>query len=168
MRATDKLVQLIDRYAVDLWSISQTCLRAAFTPVAPKRVRIQSSCKYLFTLLGFTSVKAACKTLLKLTPCLRVDLFVEIKAQNFVFDPKRRPSDQTTHSQQCPNSKPNKKHCRYGRPWGLFFGGFFDLFLSDCRTVFHLRRRSRAPCSRLQCCRCKDRTEESAMKVFEQ
>ena len=39
-------------------SISSTYLRTAFTPVAPKSVRIQSSCHYLFTLLGSTSVKA--------------------------------------------------------------------------------------------------------------
>jgi len=40
----------------------------AFTPVAPKSVRIQSSCQYLFTLLGSTGAKAAHRTLMKLTP----------------------------------------------------------------------------------------------------
>jgi len=49
-------------------SISPTFLRAAFTPVAPKSVRIQSSCQYLFTLLGSTGAKAAHRTLMKLTP----------------------------------------------------------------------------------------------------
>jgi len=49
-------------------SISPTYLRTAFTPVAPKSVRIQSSCQYLFTLLGSTGVKAARRMLMKLTP----------------------------------------------------------------------------------------------------
>ena len=42
-------------------------LRTAFTNVAPKRVRIQSSCQYLFMLLGSTVAKAARRTLMKLT-----------------------------------------------------------------------------------------------------
>ncbi len=37
-------------------------------PVAPKRVRIQSSCQYLLMLLGSTVAKAARRTLMKLTP----------------------------------------------------------------------------------------------------
>ncbi len=37
-------------------------------PIAPKSVRIQSSCQYLFTLLGSTGAEAARKTLMKLTP----------------------------------------------------------------------------------------------------
>ncbi len=48
--------------------ISRTYLRTALAPVAPKSVRIQSSCQYLFTLLGSTGVKAECRTLMKLTP----------------------------------------------------------------------------------------------------
>ncbi len=51
-----------------LGSISPTYLRTAFTTVAPKSVRIQSSCQCLFTLLGSTSVKAVLSTLMKLTP----------------------------------------------------------------------------------------------------
>jgi len=43
-------------------------LRAAFTCVAPKSVRIQSSRQYLFTLLGSTRAKAVCTMLMKLTP----------------------------------------------------------------------------------------------------
>jgi len=43
----------------DLGSISPTYFHTAFTPVAPKSVRIQSSCQYLFTLLGSTGAKAA-------------------------------------------------------------------------------------------------------------
>jgi len=45
-------------------------LHTAFTLIAPKSVRIQSSCQYLFTLLGSTIVKAIVKsrTLMKLTP----------------------------------------------------------------------------------------------------
>jgi len=43
-------------------------LRTAFTPVVPQSVRAQSSCQYLFTLLGPTSVKAVRRTLMKLTP----------------------------------------------------------------------------------------------------
>jgi len=36
--------------------------------MATKSVRIQSSCQYLFTLLGSTGAKAAHRTLMKLTP----------------------------------------------------------------------------------------------------
>ncbi len=43
-------------------------LRTAFMPVAPKIVRIQSRCQYLFTLLGSTGAKAARRTLMKLSP----------------------------------------------------------------------------------------------------
>jgi len=43
-------------------------LRAAFTPVAPQSVRTQSSCQYLFTLLGSTNVKAVHRKLMKLSP----------------------------------------------------------------------------------------------------
>ncbi len=43
-------------------------LRTAFTLVAPKRVRIQSNPKYLFTLLGSTCAKAVRRMLMKLTP----------------------------------------------------------------------------------------------------
>jgi hypothetical protein len=43
-------------------------LHTAFTPVAPKSVRIQSSRQYLFTLFGSTSAKAARLMLMKLTP----------------------------------------------------------------------------------------------------
>jgi len=39
-----------------------------FTPVVPQSVRNQSSCQYLFTLLGPTSVQAVRRTLMKLTP----------------------------------------------------------------------------------------------------
>jgi len=49
-------------------SVSPTYLHTAFMPVAPKSVRIQSSCQYLFTLLGSTGAKAACGTLMKFTP----------------------------------------------------------------------------------------------------
>jgi len=48
--------------------ISSTYLHTAFTPIAPKSVIIQSSCQYLFTLLGSTGAKADCKMLMKLTP----------------------------------------------------------------------------------------------------
>ncbi len=40
-----------------LGSISPTCLRAAFTTVAPKSIRIQSSCLYLFTLWDIRAQK---------------------------------------------------------------------------------------------------------------
>ena len=43
-------------------------LHTAFTPVVPQSVRTQSSCQYLFTLLGSTHVKAVHRTLMKLTP----------------------------------------------------------------------------------------------------
>jgi len=48
-------------------SISPTYLRTAFTPVAPKSVRIQSSCQYLFMLLGSSGTKAALRALMKLS-----------------------------------------------------------------------------------------------------
>jgi len=48
--------------------ISPTNLRTAYTRVAPKKVRIQSSHQYLLTLLGSTRAKAARKMLMKLTP----------------------------------------------------------------------------------------------------
>jgi len=51
----------------DRGSISLTYLRTAFTSVALKSVRIQSSCKYLFTLLVSTGTKAAFRMLMKLT-----------------------------------------------------------------------------------------------------
>ncbi len=43
-------------------------LCTAFTPVVPQSVRTQSSCQYLFMLLGPTSVEAVRRTLMKLTP----------------------------------------------------------------------------------------------------
>jgi len=52
----------------DLGSISPTYLRKAFTGVALKSIRIQSSCLYLFTLLGSTRAKAEHRMLIKLTP----------------------------------------------------------------------------------------------------
>jgi len=48
-------------------SISPTYLRAAFMPVAPKSVRIQSNCQYLFMLFGIYGRKRARRTLMKLT-----------------------------------------------------------------------------------------------------
>ncbi len=48
-------------------------LRTAFTPVAPQSIRTQSSCQYLFTLWGSTSVKAVRRTLMKLHPDVRED-----------------------------------------------------------------------------------------------
>ncbi len=43
-------------------------LRTTFSLVDPESVRTQSSCQYLLTLLGSTSVKAVHGTLMKLTP----------------------------------------------------------------------------------------------------
>ncbi len=43
-------------------------LRTAFALVDPERVRTQSSCQYLFTLLGSTMVKALHRMLMKSTP----------------------------------------------------------------------------------------------------
>ncbi len=48
-------------------SVSPTYLRTTFTPVAPKSIKIRSSCQYLFTLLGSTGAKAARRLLMKLT-----------------------------------------------------------------------------------------------------
>jgi len=43
-------------------------LRTAFMLVGPKSVRIMSHSQYLYTLLGSTGAKDACRTLMKLTP----------------------------------------------------------------------------------------------------
>ncbi len=46
-------------------------LHTAFTLVDPKSIKkIQLSHQYLFTLLGFESVKAACRMLMKLSPAI--------------------------------------------------------------------------------------------------
>jgi len=55
-----------------LGSVSPTYLHTAFTPVAPKSVRNQSSHQYLFTLLGSTGTKAVHRTLMKLIPVVNV------------------------------------------------------------------------------------------------
>jgi len=55
-----------------LGSMSPTYLRTAFMPIARKSVRIQSSCQYLFTLLGSTGAKTTSRTLMKLTPGVNV------------------------------------------------------------------------------------------------
>ncbi len=47
-------------------------LRTAFLLVDPERVRTQSSCQYLFMLLGSTGVKAVRRTLMKSTPKLDI------------------------------------------------------------------------------------------------
>ncbi len=52
----------------EVGSISPTYLRAAFMPLAPKSVRVQSSHQYLFTLWGSVHIKAARRMLMKLTP----------------------------------------------------------------------------------------------------
>ncbi len=58
-------------FQVGQGSISSTFyIHTAFTLVGPKNVRIQSSNKYLFTLLGSTGAKTARRTLMKLTPGL--------------------------------------------------------------------------------------------------
>ena len=49
-------------------------LRVALALVAPKSMRIQSSCQYLFTLLRSTGAKAARRMLVKLTPDVHFDL----------------------------------------------------------------------------------------------
>jgi len=55
--------------------------------VDPERKIIQSSCQYLFTLLGSTGVKAVCRKLMKLTPELN---FINILLTAFTrIDPKR-------------------------------------------------------------------------------
>ncbi len=60
-------------------------------PVAPKSVRIQSSCQYLFTLLGSTGAKAAHRTLMILTPRRRKSIskiqntVIVLNGINFVF-----------------------------------------------------------------------------------
>jgi len=69
----------------DLGSVSPTYLRTAFTNVAHKSIRIQSSCQYLFTLWGSTRVKAARRMLMKLTPgemniCFSIQDFFSIRA----------------------------------------------------------------------------------------
>ncbi len=54
-----------------------TVLQAAFMHADPESIKIQSSCQYLFTLLGSVSVKAVLRKLMKLTPDQRVlDLII--------------------------------------------------------------------------------------------
>jgi len=50
-----------------LGSISPTCLHTAFTRADPKSAKQQSTHKCIFALLGSTCIKAAHKTLMKLT-----------------------------------------------------------------------------------------------------
>ncbi len=64
-------------------SISSTFLRTAFTPVAPKSVKVQSSRQYLFTLLGSTSVKVVRRMLMKLNPGLYLLMVVLVKQTRF-------------------------------------------------------------------------------------
>jgi len=64
----DKVFCLYIPALTNLSSILPTYLNTAFTTVAPKSVRIQSSCQYLFTLSGSASVKAVCRTLMKSIP----------------------------------------------------------------------------------------------------
>jgi len=69
-------------------------LRTAFTLVVPQSVRTQSSCQYLFTLLGPMSVKAVRRTLMKLTPgvnfinvfCTQFSYTFVQKIHNYEFD----------------------------------------------------------------------------------
>ncbi len=53
---------------IERCSAKMDSLHEAFMPVAPQSVRTQSSCQYLFTLMGSTRVKAVRRTLMKLTP----------------------------------------------------------------------------------------------------
>jgi len=54
------------RFSLDWGSISPPCLCTAFKHKDPKSVKIQSSCQYIFVLLGSTGIKALCKMLMKL------------------------------------------------------------------------------------------------------
>jgi len=73
-----------------LGSISPTCLRASFAHSHTKSVKIQSSCQYLFALLGSACVKAVYKFLVKLTPsCSTLRLLKEtlfVKKSIFIVD----------------------------------------------------------------------------------
>jgi len=84
-------------------------LRTAFTPVVPQSVRTQSSCQYLFTLLGPTSVKAVRRTLMKLTPVVVCPspVFLSSPAPLFSFAPLRGPS---SHSAPCYRSPSEEKN----------------------------------------------------------
>jgi len=53
--------------------------RTAFMPVAPQSVRTKSSCQYLFTLLGPTSIKAVRRMLMKLTPVISPPLLTFLR-----------------------------------------------------------------------------------------
>jgi hypothetical protein len=63
----------------DLGSISPVCLCAASLCADPKSVKTQTSCKYLFALMGSAHIKAARKMLMKLTP---VDHGTTLKSGN--------------------------------------------------------------------------------------
>jgi len=67
-RVVKKKLNNLKLYNYFLGSISPTYLPAAFTPVVPISIRIQSNHQYLFTLLGSMGTKAARRTLMKLTP----------------------------------------------------------------------------------------------------
>ncbi len=56
-------------------------LRTAFVLVEPESIRTQSSCQYLFALLGSASVKAVYRMLKKSTPCIN---FTNILCAAFV------------------------------------------------------------------------------------
>jgi len=74
-----------------LGSISSTYLHTAFTPVAPKSLKIQSSCQYLLTLLGSTSVKAVRRTLMKLSPTYNVNYYYHQLSHNpILVDQKKK------------------------------------------------------------------------------
>jgi len=66
--------------------MSPTNLHIAFTLVAPKSIRIQSSCQYLFMLLGSTGTKAARRALMKLTPDVWVSYIIrDLDNHNFTM-----------------------------------------------------------------------------------
>ena len=64
--SASKLWQVRFKGHNDKGSISPN-LRTAFKPEATKSIKIQSSCQYLFMLMGSTGTKAARRTLMKLT-----------------------------------------------------------------------------------------------------
>jgi len=55
-----------------LGSISLTCLSITFTRADPKSTKRQSSHQCLCALLGSALIKAACKMLVKSTPCRHI------------------------------------------------------------------------------------------------
>jgi hypothetical protein len=98
-------------------------------PLAPKSIIIQSSRQYLFTLLGYKSAKAACRTLMKLSP--GVDIINNLHEAFTRTDPKSAKKNLTL---DYIFGLLGSLHVKAGRKM------YVQLFQSKrfCKTVFYL------------------------------